>query len=1065
MRSSLFAAVALGPLCFVAALGSAHAASITATQATPVATATATNGAPDNVDVASGGTVQPTAATSPAVTLNSNNAVTNEGTIQFNNVNGSTAVLIQGGVTGSFTSSGNVSNIEDFDPPDNNKDGVVEAPLAQGSNRFGVRVTGTAPFVGNITNSGTIFAEGNDSAGVSIEAPMTGTIFNSGTIGVTGDRSFGLRTLVPITGAIQITGPISTSGQAATAVSIGNDVSGAVSVYSDISSNGYSTASRSIVDSTLKTIEATPSEVQQSGPALVVGGNVGGGVYIGAAPAGTYSGSVLDVDGDGIPDGSEGAGALSSFGSSPALLIGGANRNVTLGAFGAGNNAFGLIMRGSVSSSGLYDGVSATGIQIGGTGGAASLVGGFRLTGQVSAQAYEAAATGLLIGAGGSVPVFQNENIIAATIAHSSLVTPTTATATAIRVLAGGSLPSVINYGNIVSSVSGASASSTAIADLSGTLSNVNNQGIISTAVTPGVTGGTTSGSAIALDLRANTTGVTLTQSTNPSPIPLTGTLDANNVFTATTTTPSTPSITGDILLGNGPNTVNLLGGTVTGALSLGSGASSLTINNGAAYSGALTHSGPNLAVAVTNGSLTNTSSVPLQATSLTVGSGGSLSIAVDPANNRAGGFLVSGPATIANGAKIGINLISNLSTAQTFTLISSPSLSVGESASTALGQVPYITVANLSLNQAIGTLSVSLRQRTAAEAGLNPAESAALQAVLAALSGDSAVLNTVYGQTDRAGFVGVFDQLLPDYSGGVFRLASAAARAVSRAASDADGPWMQEVTVGARLKPGHNATPFNAIGLGVSGGMERSSSIGVVGVTAALFTGDIRIPKSPGDNRTSESQLEGGVTWHTDIGQLRLDGRAAGGFVSYNYRRELKVVNSAGTVSVDRTANGKSSGLSLAGRFGGSYRAQSGRWYLQPEAHIDYFHLNEGAYTETGGGNAFDMSVAKRTSSEASATVSVRAGGSFGRDFTWRPELEFGYREIVSGDPGKTTAQFAGGTPFTLDPAAIQRGGAFGRFGFATGNDVYDVSIAAGAEMRSGYTEGDLKFRLRLLF
>ena len=275
----------------------------------------------------------------------------------------------------------------------------------------------------------------------------------------------------------------------------------------------------------------------------------------------------------------------------------------------------------------------------------------------------------------------------------------------------------------------------------------------------------------------------------------------------------------------------------------------------------------------------------------------------------------------------------------------------------------------------------------------------------------------------------------------------------------------MQEVTVGARLKPGHNATPFNAIGLGVSGGMERSSSIGVVGVTAALFTGDIRIPKSPGDNRTSESQLEGGVTWHTDIGQLRLDGRAAGGFVSYNYRRELKVVNSAGTVSVDRTANGKSSGLSLAGRFGGSYRAQSGRWYLQPEAHIDYFHLNEGAYTETGGGNAFDMSVAKRTSSEASATVSVRAGGSFGRDFTWRPELEFGYREIVSGDPGKTTAQFAGGTPFTLDPAAIQRGGAFGRFGFATGNDVYDVSIAAGAEMRSGYTEGDLKFRLRLLF
>ena len=1030
-----------------------------------MATATANNGQPDDVDVASGGSVLPNQASTPGVTLNSNNAVTNEGTIQFNNISGSTTVLIQGGVTGSFTNSGTVNNIEDFDPPDNNQDGIVESPLAQGNNRFGVRVTGTAPFVGTISNTGSIFAEGNDSAGLSVEAPMVGSILQGGTIGVTGDRSFGLRTTAPITGAISITGPVSTSGQAATAVSIGGDVSGSVTVYSDVSSNGFSTSVRSITDSTLKTIEATASEVEQSGPAMVVGASIGGGLFIGSPPAGTGTGSTVDADGDGIPDGSEGAGSLSSFGSAPALLIGGTNRDITLGAFGTGANGFGLIMRGSVNASGLYDGITSTGIQIGGTGGAANLVGGLRLTGTVAAQSYEAAATGLLIGKGGSVPLFQNENTIASSILHSSLSNPSTATSAAVLVQAGGSLPSVINYGTIAASAQGSASSAAGIVDQSGTLSSISNQGVITATVTPATTGGTTTGTAIALDLRANTSGVTLVQAVNPNPITLSGTVDENNVVTVLSTTPTAPSIVGDVLLGNGPNNVQLLGGTETGALSLGSGSDRLVIDNGATFTGALTHLGSALTVNVNNGSLTNTSSVPLQATSLNVGSSGQISIAVDPANNRAGGYIVSGPAIVANGAKVGINLISPITTAQTFTLISSPNLSVGESASTALGTVPYISIASLSLNQAIGTLTVSLRQRTAAEAGLNSAESAALQAVLAGLPADTAVQNAVLSQTTRSGFIGVYDQLLPDYSGGVFRLASAASRAISRAASDADGPWLQEITVGARLSAGHGAAPFEALGLGVSGGMEKGSSIGVVGVTAALFTGDVRLSKSPGDNRASESQLEGGVTWHTDIGQLRLDGRAAGGFVSYNYRRELKLFDSTGAVSLDRLANGKTNGWSLAGRFGASYRAQAGRYYLQPEAHIDYFHLTEGAYTEQGGGAAFDMSVAQRLSQEASATVSVRAGGSFGRDFTWRPELEFGYREIVSGNPGATTASFTGGQPFTLDPAQIQKGGAFGRAGFAAGNDVYDISIAAGVEKRSDYTEGDLKFRLRLLF
>src|SRR5882757_66158 len=99
MRSSLFAAVALGPLCLVAAAAFPAEAQVTVgSQATPVATATVSSGAPADIIVDAAATLQPTTATAPAVTLNSNNAVTNNGIITFNNVNGSTGVLLQGGI-------------------------------------------------------------------------------------------------------------------------------------------------------------------------------------------------------------------------------------------------------------------------------------------------------------------------------------------------------------------------------------------------------------------------------------------------------------------------------------------------------------------------------------------------------------------------------------------------------------------------------------------------------------------------------------------------------------------------------------------------------------------------------------------------------------------------------------------------------------------------------------------------------------------------------------------------------------------------------------------------------
>ena len=978
----------------------------------------------------------------------------NAGTIQIDDASNAVGVAIQGGRTGSFSNTGTINVIENYNPADTNSDGVYEAPLASGSGRFGVRATGAAPFIGSISTGGSIFVEGNDSAGVSVESPLQGSILHSGTIGVTGDRSFGLRTTAPVSGEIVTTGSVGAAGQGAVAVSVGGDVGGALKVYSSVLTNAYSTSVRATVADTLKLIQATASEVQQSGSALVVGADVAGGVFLGAPPIGTTTTTTNDDDGDGLADNAEGTGSISNYGSAPAVLVGGAGRSVAIGAFGTGSNAYGLILRGSVGADGLYDGITATGIQVGGTGSPATIAGGIRLTGTIGASAYEAAAVGLRVGAGGVVPEFRNENTLSSQVL-SSIVSPATAsTATGVLVQAGGVLSTLTNYGAIGAAATGPSVSATAVADQSGTLRSINNQGAITAALMPVATGGVTGGRTIALDLRANTAGVTLTQSVNASPITL-----------ASGTTPASPSIVGDVLLGSGPNTVSLQGGTVTGALDLGSGASSLSIGGGAVYTGALSHVGPALAIDVANGSLVNTNASVLQVQTLKVGSTGVLSFAIDPATGRANSYQVAGAATLAAGAKVGVNLLSPVSTAQTYTLITSPALTLGSLASLQ-AQTPYATIAALRLDAA--ALKIDLRRRSAAEAGFDAAETAAYDAVFAALPGDTAVQGALFAPTEWAGFIGLYDQMLPDYSAGTFRMASNAARVISRAAAEGGpgGAWVQEITVGARQSASAAGAPFRALGFGIAGGAERQSGLGVLGLRASFLTGDSQNRNAPGLDRSTLTDLGAGLYWRGAWGGLRLDAGGGGGYVRYTFDRQLIVTDADGATTLTRTAAGKAGGWSLNGRIGAAYQADLGRLYIRPQVHLDLFRLSQGAYAETGGGAAFNLAVDRRSGSETSGTASVVMGVDLGGGLNWRPEVELGYRNSFSGDLGATTARFAaGGTSFSIYALGLDTGGAMGRLSLRAGSETFDFSFGAGAEQRGGYLEGDVQVKARLLF
>ena len=172
-RRYLVAAVSVAPLLMVVA-GSAHAVdSITGATSAPVATATATNNAPDDVDITSGGSIGLLAA-GVGVTLNSNNTVTNAGQIGSTAIDNTVGIRVLGGFTGSVTSSGSIVLTDNYTPATDNNTGLLELPYAQGTNRTGIQVVGPGVFTGSITNIGTITIHGDSSFGVDIQAPITG---------------------------------------------------------------------------------------------------------------------------------------------------------------------------------------------------------------------------------------------------------------------------------------------------------------------------------------------------------------------------------------------------------------------------------------------------------------------------------------------------------------------------------------------------------------------------------------------------------------------------------------------------------------------------------------------------------------------------------------------------------------------------------------------------------------------------------------------------------------------------------------------------------------------------
>ena len=992
---------------------------------TPVTTGTAN----DDLRITSAGSVKPTSGA--AVTINSSNKVTNEGTIAIQGANGSTGILANTNLTGDIINTGTITIDENYTPTDTDNDGDLDGPFAQGSNRNGILVQAGGTYTGNITNGGTITVEGNSSAAIAVLSPLTGSISSSGTISVVGDNSYGIRA-GDVSGNMTLSkGSISVRGANAVGVSVGN-VGGAFVLQNSVSSSGYRSTS-----APADTSKLDADDLLQGGSAVVIGGNVAGGVLFDAAPRDTNANDP-DEDDDGIPDAQETTASVVSYGAAPAVTIGSASQTVTLGSVASSTAGYGLVVKGLIAGGGVYSGVNGNGLVIGGFGQAVTVTNGMSVTGSITGSALNGNAIGLRVGSGASVPVI--ELGAGATIGADGGGTASTS-AQALLIDAGGNVATIRNAGAIIARVNGSEGTAAAIVDKSGTVTLLENRGAI------GVSNAAALGDkAVAFDLSANSSGVTVNQ--------------------LAVTSGTAPSIAGTMLFGSGNDVLNAADGTVAGTAKFGAGNNQLLLSGDAAMTGGAAFGAGNdsvqlggtsslignlafgggsdslalggtsifrgqlsgasgLAVNIGTGTtldVTNTDQVDIA--SLTTGANSTIGVTIGSTGHTL--YNVLGAADFGSGTKVDVKLLAVGGVAGTYKIVDAATLTGGGNL-LATGSLPILFASSLDSTTAPGEVNLVIRTKTADELDLNGSEGSILAAVLGSADKDAAISGALLGAADTGVLQDTLQALLPEHAGGAFETATKGARLLSRLLADPNPPvieqgglgiWLQQVGWGTSKSIGSTSS-YDLTGWGAGGGVELGlGKLGAIGASLAYLSGR----DSHSQNELQSSQYEGGFYWRAGAGPIRGFAKIAASSVNFNGER-----NFTGTVngsSVTRTAKGDWKGRTMSATAGASYEFTSGRFNVRPTALIEYYRLKEKGYTETGGGDAFNLIVDDRTSSETAVsgivTLGYRIFGQPGTDSSsaWgRVELDGGRRQIVSGKLGKTTARFAGGTPFTLTP------------------------------------------------
>jgi len=1021
---------------------------ITTATTTPVVTSNAANASPGDVTIASTGSITIDAGET-AVTIDSNNDVTNSGRIASNNADDVIAIWANGGFSGTITNNGAVNLFEDNTISDTDSDGDLDGVLAVGTNRHGIFINGA--FTGDIINSasGDITVEGNNSSAITLNGPLTGNITNDGDIGISGGNSYGILIDGAVSGDVISTGTIGVRGENSSAIRVNEQIGGELSINGIYTVSGY-------LSNQLPSNQATlePSDVLQSGAAIDVRASVDGGVTI----EGLGVEDDEDDDGDSTNDEADDndTAQILVFGSSPAVLLRADAGNILLGQNEFG---FGLHNRGVLTTNGLYDGISSTGFRVEGlAGNTVTVSGGITNDRAINSIAREANAYVISIGDGAIVSQILNRDRLL-----SNVVSDGADTAYGVY-LEGGATSSLVNGGTISAELLGEQGDAVAIFDGSNSLASITNRGTIRARVAPTDDDPSdeivpvATGDEVAIDVSASTINVLIEQLPD---VPFT---DDDAVDDDEDNRPLT-QIVGDVRFGSGSDTFNLLAGSVTGDMSFGAGADTFLIDNGASFVGRLGDSDGALSLTVNEGTLDilgGDVNGEVNITTATFGADSVLRLRVDPVDAASTLIQATGSVTFAAGASVIPVVPEGLPETDDILFLTANQLFGGANVagtSIAGDGVPFVydlaieLVNPLAADGAANGLIASYDLKNAAQLGLNSNEAIAFDPIIDALRLDSGASAAFTSLANQAEFDDAYEDLMPSYSSAAAELAATAIQQAQGASSnrlaavrlqglDEVSAWAQEIGYFVRREPPSlNGQEFEGYGFGLAVGIDGPLNNGALfGLSASLIASEVEEEGRPdGEIAATLGQLSAYLG--TAVGPIDLDFVAGAGAGQMSSQRVVEIGDTFSAESEAEWWAYEGHGLMRAS----VPLALGNSIVITPQAQLTYVFLSEDGYTEAGGGAAIDY--------EVDATTSQRLWGDVGVELAARfrsrgqtviaPRLFVGYRANIIDDEAERTFRFVSGTDsFTLTDDGIGDGGALVGIGLDATNGYSTLSF-----------------------
>lgn len=1050
----------------MASTATAQQVEISDERTSEVRTSTVDNGAAaDIIVLEEGSIVVPSGA---ALVIDSNNTVDVRGEVANDGRNNAIGIDI---LTGTGLDSGlSVSGVIRLDGDfGNNQDPVGQSNTA-------IRITGDGAFTGDIvsTTGATISVFGTDSVGIDLDTDLIGSIKNGGILDFNGQDAIGMAIRGDVSGNVENSGAlrgVRFGGE--TGILIEGDVGGSLLNLGSVVTGKNRTFDRRF--------NIIPQE--SGGPAVFISGNIAKG-FVNGPPV---IPNEPPQDENGVPTPIPGVGAsIASRGEGQAVFISatatdGAMQDITLGAFGTGDEAFGFINRGSIQATSSESTFTVNTIRIEGARSGnntflTTIAGGFlnAENSTVSAQSIDQTATAISIGDHVVLPVINNAGTISVesnrAASDSSLDTSDDAfgpggDATAIDIAENVQIDSIINSGNILAVAAGSQSSARAIVDRSGNITVFDNSGVVGANLT-----NQSSGVRIAADFSRSLNDMTIRNS---------------------------GTIIGDVLLGSGDDTVTMTGGSMVGLLDLGTGFNTVTLTEEASFSGQL--SGGVIDLSVSNSSFRTTAGTPVLVRNAIFTAESTLALSIQGGTEQSGALIASDTVFIGSGTRIDPSFFSFPGTGTPLVLISANSLVLEDDLADLNLQIGLSSIIfEQSLDLRIGDaeeLVVSLRRRTADEIGLSERRGLFYEAAIPGLEGDnllgaaianigsvdalSAALDQISPETgemprytalsNQTMALGILSQrfsTLRDNIGVEFINSARSARAQAAAERAREATrgnvtvWLQELGYVANRDSRDDVIGFKGETVGFAAGVDIPAfGLDAIGLSVMQTIGDYRDDlegKDDFDVLSTQLNLYGSYS----SGGFFIDAIGTYAFLSFERTRLIDFEEFSRRVDGDWNAR----------QYGGSaqagYRLEMGRYGLTAAGNINYVKLSEKSYQEAASnGSGFIVDKRKTKSLRAGATLSLDALFSISDDIKIRPSLRGGYLSELSDDEIITDVRFeSGGDAFQLRSPVALDDSFLGGVGLSFLTDNVNIAFSYEQERSKDFTShiGSLSIRVR---